>query len=90
MSLCESRSAVQKLAVPTYTDGQVLQQPLVSGQLVLQVVHGDAGAAVLTDGNIELVQGISTFQNTARAWPVLNNSILGIKINFNLRAAGEK
>ena len=59
----------------------------MSGQLVLQVVHGDAGAAVLTDGNIELVQGISTFQNTARAWPVLNNSILGIKINFNLRAA---
>ena len=36
-------------------------------------------------GNIGLVQQISTFQNR----PVLNNSILGIKINFNLRAAGK-
>ena len=37
--------------------------------------------------NIGLVRACSTFQNTARVRPVLNNSILGIKINFNLRAA---
>ena len=41
------------LPLPTYTDGQVLQQPLVPGQLVLQVVHGDPGAALLTGGTLD-------------------------------------
>lgn len=37
----------------TYTDGQILKQSLVPLQLVLQVVHGDTGAALLTSGTLD-------------------------------------